>query len=887
MKKLALLSAILVLFASSVYAESAAYVVRSTSYPDQNVVEALQSDGFTVTLIDDHDAATTNFGAYDLLVVGNEVFVNLSAIPVKQHRSLVMNTYYVNNWGFASGTGTFVVGNGFLKGKIVTVNSVTQGIASPVQLYDAYNIVAYDLPMLPDRSRDLTILVATNNLNANAFIGTLSPGDRLYGGGYATQRSCFFGLTATNYWTPEARTLFIRCARFALAGLDRDSDGFGQEVDCNDTNANIHPGAAEIPYNHIDENCDGFDLADSDADSFCKLGYVIQNKALQCPLEPGSAGTDCNDNDANIHPSAQEIPYDSIDQNCDGKDTADVDADGYCKLGYTIMNRTLQCNLETGSTGTDCDDNSNNVHPGTTEILLNGIDENCDGLDYTIVDSDNDSYCLAGYIIQNKTFECALEPSALGTDCNDLNASIHFGVSDIPFNHVDENCDGYDLADLDLDGYCKAGYAIQDKNLQCPHETGSLGTDCNDNTANINPGKTDIPYNGLDENCDGFDLADLDADGYCKLGYLIQNKTLQCPLESGNTGTDCNDNDATTHPNAQEIPYDSIDQNCDGTDIADLDSDGYCKLGYTIQNKSIQCALEPGTLGTDCNDNNSNVNPGKKEIYHNGIDDDCNPATDDNDWTPPLASLQLKATFSGGKILLTWTSPPGEKVEIYNIYEAESPETFNFSMPVATTRFLNWTDNSASSAQKRFYVVRSEDAAANIETNDYKVGKFDIILSQGYNLVSSPLAFFNNTISQVLQGQAVTEIIRYSHGFETASLHSGSGFTSLDLNEGYFFKVDSALTFTFTGSVTSPTHAVSLEPGINLVGYGGFSPSGFSVFDSSSVVEVSQFVNHKYETSTYYPQHGWFSAEGFSDLKPGRGYFVKAATQSVWSYTSQ
>jgi hypothetical protein len=87
------------------------------------------------------------------------------------------------------------------------------------------------------------------------------------------------------------------------AGLfDFDDDGSLDADDCKPSDASIHPGADDVYGDGIDNNCDGIDGIDLDGD-----GYASTE----------SGGDDCNDSDSSVHPGATEVA-DTIDQDCDG-----------------------------------------------------------------------------------------------------------------------------------------------------------------------------------------------------------------------------------------------------------------------------------------------------------------------------------------------------------------------------------------------------------------------------------------------------------------------------------------------------------------------------------------------------------------------------------------
>lgn len=596
----------------------------------------------------------------------------------------------IGGWGYSSYTGQVQVFHGSAAG---VSSTAAVAIAGPTSSYFGYSTSGAG-DMDADGYDDVVVgayLYTSSSGLVRTYEGSASGVSSSYEGTITgSTTSCLgFSVASAGDVNGDGKGDIVAGGYCASSGAgyaalyygqtDADGDGYytGSGVsssvrDCNDADASIYPTATEVVDDGIDNNCDNSERCydDDDNDGYLDTTADTRNSSdLDClDANEGAASdptTDCDDNDASDHPGATETTGNGDDEDCDGTEICydDDDDDGYLDTtADTRASTDTDCNdtYEGRSTDatTDCDDNNSAIRPGITEVIDDGIDNNCDTYESCYDDDDDDGYLdSSNDTRQSADLDCddANEGHStdLKTDCDDNSATDYPGATEIVANGDDEDCDNTELCydDDDNDGYLDtSGDTRTSTDADCNDANEGtatdLTTDCDDTDSTIKPGATDTAADGIDTNCDGSEICydDDDDDGYL-VASPSSTTSADGDCDDANEGissdprTDCDDADALDYPGASEITGNEDDENCDGAEVcySDLDFDGY-STGTSTASADTDCAdvgevsAADYALATDCNDSNGAISPSAQEICDAAnVDEDCSGLADDAD----------------------------------------------------------------------------------------------------------------------------------------------------------------------------------------------------------------------------------------------------------------
>ncbi|MFC1858676.1 MopE-related protein, partial [Thermodesulfobacteriota bacterium] len=278
-------------------------------------------------------------------------------------------------------------------------------------------------------------------------------------------------------------------------------------TDCDDTDADEHPG--QTWYKDSDD--DGYSDGTTDTSSCARpSGYKLVSELT-------AISGDCNDGDATVNPAATEICEDGIDQDCSGADAVCLPACDY--TGFTISGQetamydaVMHFLVYNAESSADL----------PTDILEIEIFEQkgAAGLYpslHTIEPITNMNNAHTLVLIQtgcSASGPCSKRFSAVS---GELNITSYGGIgqqfagtlTDVVFLEVTVAPDGTVTEVPDGLIWCIASHSFNKTVVSFDSDGDGVpvGPDCNDNDASIYPGATEICGDGIDQDCDGSDLA--------------------------------------------------------------------------------------------------------------------------------------------------------------------------------------------------------------------------------------------------------------------------------------------------------------------------------------------------------------------------------------------
>ncbi len=571
---------------------------------------------------------------------------------------------------------------------------------------------------------------------------------------------------------------------------DTDGDGFGDpwnllisctmeagyvldNSDCNDNDITINPSATEV-CNSIDDNCNGFTdsddpevqgaptwYADLDNDGFGSGATSV----IACYQPSGfvSDNTDCDENNAAIHPLQAEVCSNGIDDNCNGE--IDEAGDLYIQLqgnaticiydtvtlqsvfpeppkryATSVVDFSSEYSIDLWNAAQIL--GAPNVYPSHGDIPSAWASLDPDNSREHITIGFNDPQPI-NFIDIYQTYNPGAIDTVYVKNPNTGLYEIVYTTTAAPqapassILHVTFPTTSFNVSEIRI--ALNSG-AVPDWNELDAVAIGTLPSylwSTGETTSSIYVGATGTysvtaTVNGCQSTSPPINITvipapldwyvDQDGDSY-GFGTVYQTSCASPGANFVNNNTDCDDGNSGINPGATENCTNDIDDNCNGiidtdanffTLFADNDGDGDGNPNDSI----ITCNLTPGYvfIKTDCDDNNAAANPNLPEICGNGIDDNCSGQIDENNGLhfsmddDYVSFNNTYPPYNGSMTIESWiktTTTSGDR-EIVGWTDTNQGHSVEFRVSNGQLQFGIWDGTSWQAINSSAYVNTGE-----------------------------------------------------------------------------------------------------------------------------------------------------------------------------------
>jgi len=265
MVKASILFFAIVLLIPLAAASDVAYIYDNEARIDRNIINVFSELGLTVDKIS--IKSLPDLSQYKFIFLGDEKIGE--NIPINKYPSIVAGYYLGEKTGLTDKDGTSKLASTMplkvnFKGseiQVYTSGRDERGIAIPYYFLDNEN----KAPGLTKYAGTYSTSSGKDFGDVISFAGT---GDFLYTGEEVESGICFFGIVKSNYWTPEAKNLFLDCIKYVYDYTPKEDITCSQNQDC-------------VMFSILDSQ------------PFCEGNNVVQNFTTPVCINPGTAESYC------------------------------------------------------------------------------------------------------------------------------------------------------------------------------------------------------------------------------------------------------------------------------------------------------------------------------------------------------------------------------------------------------------------------------------------------------------------------------------------------------------------------------------------------------------------------------------------------------------------